>query len=182
MIEKYWERDLCIKMDYNEVKELIGIFEKTDLNDMEVRLGNDYLRLNRGKAPVMSAPPQMQTVPVMPSVMQNIMPEEPVADGNTAVQDRSVEPSETPAGKDTAKKGGKLITAPIVGTFYQSRSPGEEPFVKVGDKVSAGDVVCIIEAMKFMNEVNSEVAGTVTEILVEDGAFVEYGQELFRVE
>ena len=78
-------------------------------------------------------------------------------------------------------KGGLVIKAPIVGTFYQSSAPNEEPYVKVGDTVSKGDVVCIIEAMKFMNEVNSDVSGTITEILVKDGEFVEFGQELFRL-
>ena len=79
------------------------------------------------------------------------------------------------------KSGQKVITAPIVGTFYQSSAPGEAPFVKVGDAVAVGDVVCIIEAMNLMNEVNSGVSGTISEILVEDGQFVEYGQELFRL-
>ena len=69
----------------------------------------------------------------------------------------------------------------MVGTFYAASSPEAAPFVEVGSTVNVGDVVCIIEAMKFMNEVNSEVSGTITEILVNDGDFVEYGQELFRV-
>ena len=90
------------------------------------------------------------------------------------------EPAPEPAGREE-DAGTKVIKAPIVGTFYQSSAPDKPPFVKVGDTVSEGDVVCIIEAMKFMNEVNSEVNGTITEILVKDGEFVEYGQELFRV-
>lgn len=77
--------------------------------------------------------------------------------------------------------GDKIVTAPIVGTFYRASAPDQPPFVKVGDTIAKGDVVCIIEAMKFMNEVISEVDGTITEILVEDAQFVEFGQELFRV-
>ena len=172
-------------MEYGEVKELIGIFEKTDLNDMEVRLGNDMLRLNRGKAPAL---PPVQAMPVMQPLangMPGVVPEA-VQGGqdessNAVLTEKSSETAE-PAEQKSGKKGGKLITAPIVGTFYRSQAPGEEPFVMVGDQVVEGDVVCIIEAMKFMNEVNSGVSGTVTEILAEDGAFVEYGQELFRLE
>ncbi len=179
-----------IKMEYSEVKELIDIFEKTDLNDMEVRLGNDCLRLNRGKAPVMPSvtPVSGMQMPVMAPAMAGVLP-------NTAVETMYGEQAEsgslgagekkeaeTLTGKESAKKGGKLITAPIVGTFYQSQAPGEKPFVKVGDQIAAGDVVCIIEAMKFMNEVTSDFSGTITEVLAEDGEFVEYGQELFRVE
>ena len=165
-------------MQYDEVKELIAIFEKTDLNDMEVQLDNARIRLNRGAvspwmlppaAPQPMMPPQGVTVPVNQSVKVE----------ETA--DRAVVQVENSSKETTEDKASKVIKAPIVGTFYQSSAPDEEPFVKVGDTVSEGDVVCIIEAMKFMNEVNSEMSGTITEILVEDGQFVEYGQELFRL-
>ena len=176
-------------MEYSEVKELIGIFEKTDLNDMEVRLGNDSLRLNRGKAPVLPPMPAMPAMPAMqtlanamPGVVTEVLQGEQTEAGNMVSPVKTSETAETAVEQNSGKKGGKLITAPIVGTFYQSQGPGQEPFVKVGAQVSVGDVVCIIEAMKFMNEVKSEVSGTITEILAEDGAFVEYGQELFRVE
>ncbi len=78
-------------------------------------------------------------------------------------------------------ENGNFITSPIVGTFYQSSSPEKPPYVNVGDTVSKGDIVCIIEAMKFMNEVTSEKSGKVVEILVEDGQFVEFGEKLFRL-
>lgn len=111
-------------------------------------------------APEGSAPVQAQAETAAPAVEEN----------NTPMVES------TPENKD-----GKVIKAPIVGTFYQSSAPDEAPFVKVGDTISQGDVVCIIEAMKFMNEVNSDVSGTITEVLVQDGEFVEFGQELFRV-
>lgn len=166
-------------MQYDEVKELIAIFEKTDLNDMEVQLDNARIRLNRGSVSPWMAAPTAQTVaaPVASAmtvpVSQNVRMEESVE--SVTVQSEKVSES------NTADAVGKVIKAPIVGTFYQSSAPDEAPFVKVGDTVSEGDVVCIIEAMKFMNEVNSEVSGTITEILVKDGEFVEYGQELFRL-
>lgn len=169
---------LVIEMQYDEVKELIAIFEKTDLNDMEVQLDNARIRLNRGAVspwmvppamPQPMVPPQAVTVPVS----QNVKAED-TADMAAAQMEK------VPEAK-AASKAPKVIKAPIVGTFYQSSAPDEAPFVKVGDTIAEGDVVCIIEAMKFMNEVNSEVSGTITEVLVKDGQFVEYGQELFRI-
>lgn len=172
-------------MQYDEVKELIAIFEKTDLNDMEVQLDNARIRLNRGAVSPWMAPPVMTTAAVAPAVT-------PAAPSSVAVPVSQTGKTEETAQitapvvegtSDAAltQEGTKVIKAPIVGTFYQSSAPDEAPFVKVGDTVSEGDVVCIIEAMKFMNEVNSEVSGTITEVLVKDGEFVEYGQELFRV-
>lgn len=170
---------MVIHMQYEQVKELIEIFEKTDLNYMEVHLGDAALRLNRG-------PAQPQMAPVYPGMMP-VMPQNTVVE-NTAVPTASTtsagnmtETSQETAETSEAAENTKSVTAPIVGTFYQSSAPDQPPYVKVGDTIAAGDVVCIIEAMKFMNEVTSEVSGTVTEIMVEDGQFVEFGQELFRL-
>ncbi len=77
---------------------------------------------------------------------------------------------------------GRFITSPIVGTFYEAPSPDKPPFVKIGDAINEGDVVCIIESMKLMNEINSELSGKIAEILVKDGDPVEYGQKLMRIE
>lgn len=168
-----------IIMRYEDVKELIEIFEKTDLNDMEVHLDNAIVRLNRGKS-----------VPMAP--VSNGAAVYNVANQPADAQESSVVTVDSAASvNNTAYEGGsesssseeqKYIKAPIVGTFYQSASPEKPPYVNVGDKVSKGDVVCIIEAMKFMNEVTSEENGKIVEILVEDGEFVEYGAPLFRIE
>ncbi len=91
-------------------------------------------------------------------------------------------PIETPAEVKEEKKAGTPITSPMVGTFYMAPSPDSAPFVAVGDSVKAGDVVCIIEAMKMMNEIKSEIAGKVVEVCVEDGQPVEFGQVLMYVE
>lgn len=163
-------------MQYNEIKELIEIFEKTDLNDMEVQLDNARIRLNRGAVSPWAAAPVVSQAPVM--AVPESVPVKAEENGEASIV---AEKPETVVETASEDKGGQVIKAPIVGTFYQSSAPDEAPFVKVGDTVSKGDVVCIIEAMKFMNEVNSEVSGTITEILVQDGEFVEYGQELFRV-
>ena len=169
---------MVIHMQYEQVKELIEIFEKTDLNDMEVHLGDAALRLNRGSAQPQMAPVYPGMMPVMPqnTVVENTAV--PTASAGDTAENRqeTAERSESEENENT-----KTVTAPIVGTFYQSSAPDQPPYVKIGDTIAAGDVVCIIEAMKFMNEVTSEVSGTVTEILVEDGQFVEFGQELFRL-
>ena len=166
-------------MEYSEIKELIEIFEKTDLNDMEVVLGDARVRLNRGKV----SPWQMPTCsqPVMPQMVEMPNHVNPSSASEKVVSKEVVVEDTKEQTTETGEQGGKVIKAPIVGTFYQSSAPDKDPFVKVGDTVSEGDVVCIIEAMKFMNEVNSNVSGTITEVLVKDGEFVEFGQELFRV-
>lgn len=166
-------------MQYEEVKELIAIFEKTDLNDMEVQLDNARIRLNRGTVSPWMPVPQVPLPNMAPPMAAQAAPQ-----SATQVQTEGLtEMVQAEGVKEAAaeESGQKVITAPIVGTFYQSSAPDEAPFVKVGDTISEGDVVCIIEAMKFMNEVNSEVSGTISEILVKDGQFVEYGQELFRL-
>lgn len=186
-------------MQYEEVKELIEIFEKTDLNDMEVQLDNARIRLNRGAVspwmipapPVMAAVPQpVASTPVsQQSVSGNPVSSQSVASSSASLRPATVESVSTVVSPvvgeesvvDSEAEGIEVIKAPIVGTFYQSSAPGEESFVKAGDVIAEGDVVCIIEAMKFMNEVNSELSGTIMEVLVKDGDFVEYGQPLFRV-
>lgn len=158
-------------MQYEQVKELIQIFENTDLSNMEVRLGDASVALSRdmkkSSSSDLSALCKTDGVAV------------PAAASVAAPMEVAAEPAREP--EAAVSEGDKAVTAPIVGTFYQASAPDKPPFVKVGDTIAKGDTVCIIEAMKFMNEVTSEVSGTVTEILVEDGQFVEFGQELFRV-
>ena len=161
-------------MRYEEVKELIAIFEKSDLNDMEIQFDNAVIKLNRNAASSSKA----QAVP-QNTISEIVNTQVPVIE---PVQNTV---SDTPAVEyknDTSDGTGRFIKAPIVGTFYQSSAPDKPPFVKVGDTIAKGDVVCIIEAMKFMNEVNSEESGKIAEVLVNDGDFVEFGQPLFRVE
>lgn len=162
-------------MQFDEVKELIDIFEKTDLNDMEVQLDNAVVRLNRGSVSPWAGNVSGAQTPQNTTSAANVTAAPKAAEALEQTSDDEELPF------STQEDGSKIIKAPIVGTFYQSAAPDEPPFVKVGDTISEGEVVCIIEAMKFMNEVNSTVSGTITEVLVKDGDFVEYGQELFRV-
>lgn len=135
-------------MQFEELKELITIFEKSDMNELKVQFDNASIYLNRGS-------------------------------GQGVKEDTSnTEPSPLTL---TTVSSEKYIKAPIVGTFYQSASPEKPPYVKKGDKIKKGDIVCIIEAMKFMNEVTSEEDGEILEVLVKDGEFVEFGAPLFKL-
>lgn len=167
-------------MKFDEVKELIAIFEKSDMGEMEIKLDGDSVHLGRN-ASFSVANSENENTKTVVSGSKN--------DGVTAVENNNAAFEETASDKASdgnlksdAADDTKTVTAPIVGTYYQSQAPDKPPFVKVGDTIAKGDVVCIIEAMKFMNEVVSEVSGKIIEVLVEDGEFVEFGQPLFRVE
>ncbi|HBA97810.1 MAG TPA: acetyl-CoA carboxylase biotin carboxyl carrier protein [Lachnospiraceae bacterium] len=154
-------------MQFEELKELIAIFEKSDMNDMKVHFDNASIHLSRGKC---------QTVPV--NMHKSVLEAE-----KTSPPDRAgllVEEEKKESEGNVNTTDGKYIKAPIVGTFYQAASPEKPPYVNVGDKVKKGDIVCIIEAMKFMNEITSEEDGEILEVLVKDGEFVEFGAPLFR--
>lgn len=164
-------------MQYNDIKELISIFEKSDLSELELNMDNAKIYLNRG---VVRQQGQMSTVPVpsLPQVSSNIT-------NNTAIEQNATSisaPEATGLSQGSQNAEGTLITAPLVGTFYAGPATDKPPFVTVGDKVEKGDVVCIVEAMKFMNEINSDVTGTVAELFVKDGDFVEFGQSLMRIQ
>jgi acetyl-CoA carboxylase biotin carboxyl carrier protein len=162
-------------MHYDEIKQLIDLFEQTDLTEMELTRENTGLRLVRN----ISGNGVVQTVAPAGAVPSLSELEDIVATVQNGAKEAMAQNSASPAAPVEEK--GTVITAPIVGTFYASAAPDKPPYVKVGDVVGEGDTLCIIEAMKFMNEVPSETGGTVTEILVQDGDFVEFGQPLFRI-
>lgn len=145
------------------VKEFIQIMKDSDLDYL--RLKNDKFEIELGeKRPPMPPMPPMSAMPVMPmGAPQNASKEEP-----------KTEPKKEAA--------GTLVKSPIVGTFYSAPAPGKAPFVSVGSTVNKGDVLFIIESMKLMNEVTSELSGRVTEILVSDGDAVEFDQPILRIE
>lgn len=168
-------------MQYRDVKELIEIFEKTDLNDLELSMGDVSLRLNRSAVTVVPSPmpgmavvPQGQMAAAQPAVTEQ-------AAAGDAVAEQETGGASSASGEPDQAGEGTCIKAPIVGTFYAGSAPDKPPYVKVGDTVAEGDTLCIIEAMKFMNEVPSEIGGTIAEIMVQDGDFVEFGQPLFRI-
>ena len=143
-------------MDIDEIRKLIDLMAETGVTELEVKDAEGHVRLVLG-GPA-SVPPQIvQAAP--------------------AVSPQAAAPSEPDVGE-----AGPRITSPMVGTFYQAPGPDAKPFVSVGDVVEAGDVVCIIEAMKMMNEIESEQRGRLRRVLVENGQPVEYGQALFLLE
>ena len=166
-------------MDMNEIMKLIKAVSDYGLTSFELEEGNMKISLKRKKeviavqapAAVSAAEPEMKEV----SLVNSIFTAAPAAAPEPAAQ-----PAKEPA--VSAEIGSdKVVTSPLVGVFYSASSPDAEPFVKVGDQVKKGQVLGIIEAMKLMNEIESDFTGTVAEILVENGEAVEYGQPLFVI-
>jgi acetyl-CoA carboxylase biotin carboxyl carrier protein len=155
-------------MDIRSIRKLIEIVEQSDIAEIEIKEGEHNIRITRSKEPVMIAAPAMSAAPVHY--------EAPTA---PAAAPASAAPSAAPA---AAEVSGHKVTSPMVGSYYEAPSPNAPAFVKVGDKVAVGDTLCIIEAMKIMNPIESDVAGTVKQILGVNGEPVQYGQVLFIIE
>lgn len=150
-------------MDIRKVKKLIELLEESGINEIEIREGEESVRISRS-GPTASA--VMVSPPAAPAVVAAAAPvAAPVG-----------------AGPAEAAPKGHILRAPMVGTFYRASSPGAKPFVDVGSTVEVGDTLCIIEAMKMLNQIEADHGGTVKEILVENGQPVEYDQPLFVIE
>lgn len=160
-------------MDVKDLKRLLESVRDSDVSELVLETGDYKLTVKRagGEAVPHAAPP--------PALAPQRVPEMPALAPTEGAPETAPTPAPTQAAPDT---NSVEVTAPIVGTFYAAPSPDAPPFVKVGDKVEAGTVLCIIEAMKLMNEIEAEVAGTVREVLVRNEEPVEYGQPLFRLE
>ena len=145
-------------MDIRKIKTLIEMLEESNLNEIEVSQGDESVRISKGKDPV--------------DYIENNQI-------NTSISSQEkVSINED----DTRKFVGNQVKAPLVGTFYRKPSPESDPFVKVGDIVKKGQVLCIIEAMKMMNEIKSEFDGEVSSIVIEDGQPVEFGQTIIVIQ
>ncbi len=157
-------------MDLKQIKQIIELMKRAELSEFAVEEEGFKLKIRRGGvAPFASSAPAT-TAPFVVAAEPAPAPA-PVA--------ASLAPA--PAGDAAEEAGVTYIKSPMVGTFYRSPSPDSKPFAEVGTKVAENSVVCIIEAMKIMNEIQAEVKGTVIEALVENGEPVEYGQRLFKV-
>ena len=149
-------------MDIRKVKKLIELLEASDIAEIEIKEGEESVRISRGSS---SAPaPVTYQAPAPAATTVAAAPSAPAEEAAAA-----------PASNDNA------IKSPMVGTFYRSPSPSSPPFVEVGKHVKAGDVVCIVEAMKMMNQIEADHAGVVEAILVEDGEGVEFDQPLITI-
>lgn len=151
-------------MDIKEVRKLINLMNANDLVEIEVESGDSRVLLKKAGANAPQSMPQMQYA--VPAAA-------PVASGAG---------SSTEAEETTAVEGDSVtFNSPMVGTFYVASAPGNEPFVRIGDRVGPTSVLCIVEAMKVMNEITAETIGEILEVLVGDGEAVEYGQPLFTI-
>lgn len=150
------EGEVCMELD--EIKELMGLLKETDVTEIQIEKEGIKLKIKREKYGVLTDVPQV-----------------------TVVQSRN-EPVTAPVEDAAPEKAQHLVPAPIVGTFYRAPAPDAAPFVEIGSRVKKGQILCIIEAMKLMNEIESDAEGVIAKILVENGKPVEYGQALFVVE
>jgi acetyl-CoA carboxylase biotin carboxyl carrier protein len=153
-------------MDLKLVKKLLDLIAETDLNEVEIEEGDFKVKVKKtsdSPAPVQyqmhSQAPQPQAAPAQPPAPSSSVPSE----------------------KKDDQPAGEVVKSPIVGTYYEAPSPDSDPFIKVGDSVKAGQTLCIVEAMKIMNEIEAEFSGTIQKILVNDAQPVEFDQPLFII-
>lgn len=157
-------------MDLRKLKTLIDLVQASGIAEIEINEEGDHVRIVNRPAQAAQAAPAIIEIP---QAAPAPAPAAPVPSAAPAA------PSAAPA---SSSPSGTQVTSPMVGTFYRAPSPGADPFVEVGTQVKKGDTLCIIEAMKLLNEIEAEVSGTVKEILVDNGSPVEFGQPLFVIE
>ena len=151
-------------MDIRKIKKLIELIEQSDIAELEISEGEDSIRINRYSSNIQVAAPQTMvtapgaapTIPISPPQSDNPAP--------------------------TEQTTGHAVKSPMVGTFYRSSSPSTKPFVEVGKTVAVGDTLCVIEAMKILNQIEADKAGVITQILVDNAQPVEYNQSLFVID
>jgi acetyl-CoA carboxylase biotin carboxyl carrier protein len=162
-----------VSINFQELRELLGTISQTDITELVLKNDDFELTVRKEKGVIaipqaVASPPQVMETPVSaPTVVAPAVISSPA--------------SETPVTPAVDDKKWVDVTSPMVGTYYSAPAPDEDPFVAVGDRINKGDTVCIIEAMKLMNEIEGEVTGQVMEISVENGEPVEFGQVLIRV-
>ena len=157
-------------MDIRKIKKLIELLEESDVAEIEIKEGGEMVRISRNSTVVATPPTALMPYPSPPSPVSNIALD-PSAQAETSAGSAS---QDIPA--------GHTMTSPMVGTFYRAPSPGAKPFVETGQNVEIGDTLCIIEAMKMLNQIEADKSGKLVAILVENGQPVEYGQSLFVIE
>lgn len=152
-------------MDLRKLKTLIDLVSESNVSELEITEAE-------GKVRIVKSAPVAQAAVAMPAPVATVVAPAPVA----------AAPVAAPVAAEPAAPKGHVIKSPMVGTFYRASSPGAKPFVELGQTIKEGEAVCIVEAMKILNEIEADKSGVVTQILVENGQAVEYGQPLFVVE
>jgi len=152
-------------MDIRKVKKLIELLEESGIAEIEIKEGEESVRISRSSSLTVAPAPMVAAAPLAaPAVAPAPAPVAPAA------------------GNESAVPSGHTVNSPMVGTFYRAPSPGAANFVEVGDKVSEGDTLCIVEAMKMMNQIEADKSGTIKAILIDDAAPVEFDEPLFVIE
>ncbi|MEL6458598.1 MAG: acetyl-CoA carboxylase biotin carboxyl carrier protein [Cyanobacteria bacterium J06641_2] len=166
-------------LDFNEIRQLLATIAQTDISEVNLKSENFELTVRKGVQFVNQAVPQ---VALPPANVGGLSPDISLNADNLGRSASDTGNGGQGNATSTAKDSKFVeIYSPMVGTFYRAPAPGESPFVEVGDRIRKSDTVCIIEAMKLMNEIEAEISGQVMEILVENGSSVEYGQALMRI-
>ena len=158
-----------MNIDFDQIRELLAVVGETDITELTIESGDQRITVKKS----LSAAPSTTTIEV-PSGAATVAVARPVSSAASA-------PAPAAAAEEPVDNGLLAISSPMVGTFYRSPSPSAPSFVEVGDTVKVGQTVCIIEAMKLMNDLPAEVSGRIVRICVENGTTVEYGQPLFMV-
>ncbi|QGX41771.1 acetyl-CoA carboxylase biotin carboxyl carrier protein [Permianibacter aggregans] len=154
-------------MDIRKIKKLIELLEESGIAEIEIKEGEESVRISRGSTAAVHYAPAPAPMHYAPAA---------------APAPAAAAPAQAPAPAAAASSAVNAVKSPMVGTFYRSASPGAKAFVEVGSQVKVGDVLCIVEAMKMMNQIESDKAGTIKQILVENGTPVEFDQPLFIIE
>ena len=156
-------------MDLKLVKKLLDLISDSDVNEVSIEEGNFKIKVKK------TSEAAAQTVHYQ-------MPQQPQAQqAFAAPQPGATEGDKPDSDAEPSQPAGEVVKSPIVGTFYEAPSPDSDPFITVGDRIETGQTICIVEAMKIMNEIEAEFSGTVEKILVDDGSPVEYDQPLFII-
>ena len=156
-------------MDMRKLKTLVDLVSESNISELEITEAEGKVRIVKAGYGV---PTTMMMQPAAPMMMQ-------AAPAQAAAGEA---PAAAPAAEAAAAPSGHVVKSPMVGTFYRSASPGSKPFAEVGAAIKEGDPICIVEAMKIMNEIDSDKTGTITKIMCENGQAVEFGQPLFVIE
>ncbi len=159
-------------MDFKVIQELVKMFSKSGIGELKIEQENFAIKLKSNESFATNFVSGPMSTPMSMPVMSAPAP----------VNSAPSAEIKTEAAPTKSSNAGISIKAPMIGTFYRSSGPDKDPFVKVGDRVEVGQVICVIEAMKLFNEIESDVAGTITKVLVNDASPIEYDQPLFEVE